>query len=109
MSELNKFIPSKKRLTKLTTVAVCITSIIIASQTSWPYFLKAVRPWAETPMKVDALNAKVDLIMKRLGMNEAPKPPENPYLPPRLQGAWGTNYAPAVAQGDIETTNRTKL
>lgn len=122
MSALNKFMSLKKRngkwsIARLTTLAVFVTSMIVAGQKTWPYVISAVRPWVETPdkvdmvnSKVDALNVKVDQIAERLGMNVQPKPPENPFLPPKLKAAWQdlvlTN---AVMAQSLESTNRTKL
>lgn len=117
MSELNKFMPPKKRKGKwiiawITSIAGLISAVVIALQCSWPYIVKGIRPWAETPDKVDALNTKMDMVMERLGMNNPPKSPENPYLPPKLKSVMSDPFptnTPSMAQGSIETTNRTKL
>jgi hypothetical protein len=87
---------------KITTWAICVSSVIVACQQAWPYAVKAIRPWAETPDKVDSLNVKVDMIMERLGMNSQPKPPVNPYLPPKLIGDAKTENMPLASRGGIE-------
>lgn len=105
----------KWSMARLTTVAVFATSMIVAGQKTWPYVVQGVRPWAETPDKVekisnnvDVLTKKVDMIANRLGMDTDPKPMANPYLPPRMQSEWAPTNRPTVAQV-TESTNRTKL
>jgi len=106
----------KWSVAKITAWAICLTSVIVACQQTWPYFVKAIRPWAETPdkvdmvnNKVDALNTKVDMIANRLGLDSSPKPPANPYLPPKLMGEVKSENMPLASQASTESTNRTKL